>query len=50
VHDLRGQRLTKSKERASALEDLAKIIADHPGTKAAEEAQALAIEVRRKGT
>lgn len=50
VRDLRGQRLTKSKERASALEDLAKIIADHPGTKAAEEAQALAIEVRRKGT
>lgn len=48
VRDLRAQRLGKSKEREKALEDLQKIAKDHPGTKAAEEAQAFMAELRQR--
>ena len=48
VRDLRTQRLGKSKEREKAMEDLQKIAKDHPGTKAAEEAQAFMAELRQR--
>ncbi len=48
VRDMRGQRLGKSKEREKAMEDLQKIAKDHPGTKAAEEAQAFMAELRQR--
>jgi len=48
VRDMRGQRLGKSKEREKALEDLQKVVKEHPGTKAAEEAQAFMAELRQR--
>ena len=50
VRDMRGQRLGKSKEREKALEDLQKVVKEHPGTKAAEEAQAFMAELRQRKT